>query len=119
MTDVVRQNDKLFNNLFNEVQVSDDGDVEKLLKTRIARASDEKYPKDALQIYAENEAARKKDEAVLIDLPSEFYAIEADEKITNNSKHPLVITQACQKAENKQILDFFPGSYSSSFSKVS
>ena len=43
LTDVVRQNDKLFNNLFNEVQVSDDSDVEKLLKTRIIRASDEKY----------------------------------------------------------------------------
>lgn len=46
-------------------------------------------PKDALHIYAENEAARKRDEAVLIDSRSELYTIETDEKITDNFKHLL------------------------------
>ena len=42
-----------------------DGSVEKLLKTRFMRASDENYLKDAFYMYAENEPARKKNEAVL------------------------------------------------------
>ena len=107
LTEVVRQSDKLFINLFNEVEVSDDDYLEELLKTRIILESDKKYPEDALQIYAENEAARKRDEAVLIDLPSHLYTKEVDEKITDHFKHQLVTTQACQNTENKQILNFF------------
>lgn len=96
----------MFINLFNEVEVSDHDHLEELLKTRIILESNEKYPKDDLHIYAENDAARKRDEAVLIDLPSHLYSKEADEKITDDFKHPLVTTQASQNTENKQILNF-------------
>ena len=52
---------KLFINLFNEDQVINDNDVQKLLNTRIIFESDENYPKEALHMHAKNEAARKRD----------------------------------------------------------
>ena len=55
LTEVVRQNDKLFPNLLNKVQVGNiDDDVEKLLKWKFIHESDENYQKDALHMYAEN-----------------------------------------------------------------
>ena len=46
LTEVVRQNDKLFINLLNKVLVGDiDDNVEKWLKTRFIYESDENYPK--------------------------------------------------------------------------
>ena len=47
--------------MFNEDQVINDNDVEKLLNTRIIFESDENYPKEALHMHAKNEAARKRD----------------------------------------------------------
>ena len=55
---VVKQNDKLFIDLFNKVRVGNiDDDAENLLKARFMCESDENYPKDALHMYAENEPA--------------------------------------------------------------
>ena len=66
LTEVVRQNDKLFIDLLNKVRIGNiDDDVENLLKARFMCESDENYPKDAVHIYAENEAAMKMNEAVL------------------------------------------------------
>ena len=45
-------------------------------------------------MYVENEAARKRDEAILNQLPGYLYTIEADGEIPDNSKTPLVTTQA-------------------------
>ena len=49
LTEVVRQNDKLFIDLLNKARVGNiNGDVKKLLKARFIRESDENYAKDAL-----------------------------------------------------------------------
>ena len=67
LTEVVRQNRRLFIDLLNKVQIGNiDDDVQNLLKARFIRESEEKYPKDALHMYAENEPAMKRNEAVLI-----------------------------------------------------
>ena len=50
--------------------------------------------KDALQMYAENEPAMGRNDAVLNDLPWELYTIEAHGKITDNCKHPLTEIKA-------------------------
>ena len=97
LTEVVRQKDKFFMDLLNKVRVGNIyDDAEKLLKARFIHESDQKYPKDALHIYAENEPSMKRNGAVLNDLLGEFYIIEADEKIPNNCKYPLAAIQAAQ-----------------------
>ena len=97
LTEVVRQNHKLFIDLLNKVRVDNiDDDVENLLKARFISESDENYPKDALHIYAENEPAMKRNEAVLNDLPDQLYTIEANYKIPENCKYPLVLIQTAQ-----------------------
>ena len=94
LTEVVRQNDKIFINLLNKVQVGNiDDDVEKLLKARSIRESDENYPKDALHIYVENEPAMKRNKAVLNELPGELYTVESNDKIPDNCKCPLALIQ--------------------------
>ena len=65
-----------------------DDDVEHFPKARFIRESDKNYPKDTFHMYAENEPAMKKNEAVLNELPGEFYTIETNEKITDNCKYP-------------------------------
>ena len=86
LTEVVRQNDKLFIDLLNKVRVGNtDDDVENLLKARFICEFDEKYPKDALHKYAENEPAMK---SLSCELPGELYTIEANGKIPNNCKYP-------------------------------
>ena len=57
------------------------------------------YPKDVLHMYAENEPAIKRNDAILNDLPGELYAIESDDKIPDNRKYPLA---AIQVAHNKK-----------------
>ena len=58
-------------------------DVENLVKARFIRESDENYSKDVM--YAENEPAIKRNEAVLNELPGELYTIEAnDNKFQKN-----------------------------------
>ena len=52
--------------------------------------------KDALQMYAENEPAMGRNDAVLNDLPGELYTIEAHSKITDNCKHPLTEIKAAR-----------------------
>ena len=52
--------------------------------------------KDALHMYAENEQAMKRNEAVLNEFHGELYAIEANDKISDNCKYPLVLIQAAQ-----------------------
>ena len=72
LTEVVRQNDKLFIDLLNKVRVGNIHDgVENLLKARFIRESDENYPKDAWNRYAENEPAMKRKEAILNEFPGE------------------------------------------------
>ena len=53
----------------------------KLVKARSIHESDEKYPKDVLHMYAQNELTMKSNEAVLIDLPRELYTEKANDKI--------------------------------------
>ena len=66
LTEVLRQTNNLFMNLFNKVRIANiDDDVENLLKERFIFESDENYPKDALHMNAENEPATKRNEAVL------------------------------------------------------
>ena len=97
LTEVVRQNDQLFIDLLNKVRVGNiDDEVEKLLKARFIHESDENYPVDALHIYAENEAAVKRNEVVLNNLPGELYTIEVDDKIPDNCKYPLALIEAAQ-----------------------
>ena len=47
-------------------------------------------------MYAENEPAMKRNEAVLNDLPGELYTIEANDKVADNCKYPLATIQAAQ-----------------------
>ena len=60
---------------------------------------DGNYPKDVLHMYAENEPAIKRNDAILNDLPGELYAIEPDGKIPDNCKYPLA---AIQVAHNQK-----------------
>ena len=48
-------------------------------------------------MYAENEQAMKRNEAVLNELPGELYIIEANDKGPDNCKYPLPLIQAAQK----------------------
>ena len=97
LTEVVRQSDNLFIDLLNKVRIGNiDDDVENLHKTRFIHESDENYPKDALHMYAGNEPAMKRNEAVLNDLPGELYITEANGKIPDNCKHPPALIQAVQ-----------------------
>ena len=72
LTEGVSQNDQLFIDLLNEAQVGNIDDVEKLLRERFTQESDKNYPRDALDIYAENKPDIKMNKAVLNDLPDEF-----------------------------------------------
>ena len=47
-------------------------------------------------MYAENEPALKRNEAVLNELPGELYTIEANDKIPDNCKYPLALIVAAQ-----------------------
>ena len=83
--------------MLNKVRVGNiDDEVEKLLKARLIHESDENYPVDALHMYAMNEQAMKRNEAVLNNLPGELYTIEADDKILDNCKYPLALIEADQ-----------------------
>ena len=70
--------------------------MEKLFKARFTHESDEKYPKDALHVFAENEPAMKRNEVFLNDFPGDLYTIEANDKIPDNCKYPLSTVQAAQ-----------------------
>ena len=68
LPEVLKQNDKLFINLLNEVRPGNiDDEVENLLKARFICENDENNPKDALHMYAENNPAMKRNENVLND----------------------------------------------------
>ena len=104
LTEVVRQKDKLCIDLLNKVRVGNiDDDVEKLLKARYIHKSDENFPKDALHMYAENEPATKRNDAVLNDLLGELYTIETDDKIPDNCKYPMATIQAAQNQKQTNI----------------
>ena len=104
LTEVVRQNDKLFIDLLNKVQIGNiDDNVENLLEARSIRESDENYPKDALHIYLDNEPAMKRNKAVLNELPGELYTTESNDKIPDNCKYPLALIQAEQNQKETNI----------------
>ena len=98
LTKVVRKNDKPFIDMLNKVRVDNvDDDVEQLLKARFVCDSDKSYyPKDVLHMYAENEPAIGRNEAVLNNLPGGLCTIEADHKIPDNFKYPLAMIPAAQ-----------------------
>ena len=97
LTEVVRQDDKLFIDLLNKVRVGNiDDDVEYLIKAWFIREPDENYSKDALHMHAENEPAMKRNEAVLNELSGELYTREANDEIPDNCKYSLVLIQATQ-----------------------
>ena len=98
LTEAVRQNDKPFIDTLNKVRIGNvDNDVEQLFRARFVCNSDENYyPKDALQMYGENELVIGRIKAVLNNLPDEFYTIDADDKIPDNFKYPLAMILAAQ-----------------------
>ena len=97
LTEVIRRNDKLFIDLLNKVWVGNiDNDAENLLKVRFICESDENYPKVALHKYAQNKLDMKRNEAVLNELPGDFYTIETHDKIPDICKYPLALIQADQ-----------------------
>ena len=73
-----------------------DDDVQELLKARFINKSDENYPKEAFQIYAENERAMKKNTFVLNDLRDELYTIIVTDKVPDNCKYQMTLMQAAQ-----------------------
>ena len=100
------QTDKVFINFLNKVRAGNiDDDAEKLLKAGFLSESDENYPKDALHMYAENEPAVERNEAVLNDLPGELYTVQADHKVPDNCKYPSAMIEAVQnqKQTNKGV----------------
>ena len=81
--------------MVNKIQVGNiDDDAENLVKGRFIHQSDENYLKDALHMYAENEPAIKRNEAVLNELPDELYTIEA--------RYPLVLILRLLRIKGKQ-----------------
>ena len=58
-----------------------DNNVEQSLKVRYIHESNQIYRKHALLVFAENEPATKRNEALLNDLPGEFCTIEANDKL--------------------------------------
>ena len=98
LTEVVRENDKLFIDLLNKLRlVNIDDDVEKLLKARFIHEFDENYPKDTFHMYPKNEPAMKRNGAVLNNLLGKLYAIKANnDKIQDNCKYPLTLIEAHQ-----------------------
>ena len=73
-----------------------DDDVQELLKARFINESDKNYPKEALQICAENERAMKKNTFVLNDLRDELYTIIVTDKVSDNCKYQMTLMQAAQ-----------------------
>ena len=70
-----------FIDFLNQVRAGNIDDVvEKLIIARFTHESDEDYPKDTLLMYVENGPAKKRNEAVLNDLPAELYTTEANRK---------------------------------------
>ena len=103
LSEIVMENDKLFVDLLSKVGVGNiDGNAENLLKPRFIHESDENFPKDVLHMYAENEPAMKRKDAVLNYLPGELYAIEARDKIPDNCKYPLATIQAAQDQQTNK-----------------
>ena len=56
-------------------------------------------------MYAENEPAVERNEAVLNDLPGELYTVQADHKVPDNCKYPSPMIEAAQnqKQTNKGV----------------
>ena len=83
--------------MLNNVRVVDiDDDVENVLKERSVCESDEKYPKDPLDMYTEKEPAMERNEAILNYLPSDLYTTDANDKIPDNFKYPLALIQTAR-----------------------
>ena len=97
LKEVVRQNDKLFIGLLNNVPVGNvDDHVENLLIARFICEPDRNFSKDALHMYGENKTAMRKNESVLNELSGKRYTIEANEKTLDNCKYPLTLMQHAQ-----------------------
>ena len=54
-------------------------------------------------MYAENEPAIGRNEAVLNSVPSEVYIIEADNKIPNICKYPIAMILAAQNQNTGKV----------------
>ena len=100
LTKAARQNNKLFIGLLNKVWVGNIvDDVEKLLK--IYTWIWWKLSKRWLTHVVENEAAMKRNDAILNDLPGKLYAIETDGKIPDNCKYKLATIHAAQNQKQR------------------
>ena len=86
--------------MLNKVQIGNINDnIENLLKPRFICESDKNYPKVPWHMYAKNKPAMKRNEAVLNELPDELYIIEANDKIPDNCKYPLLRIKSKQTQE--------------------
>ena len=86
--------------MLNKVQIGNiNDDIENLLKPRFIRESDKNYPKVPWHMYAENKPVMKRNEAVLNELSDELYIIEANDKIPDNCKYPLLRIKSKQTQE--------------------
>ena len=97
LKEVVRQNDKLFIGLVNNLRVGNvDDHVENLLMAKFIYEPDRNFSKDALHMHEENKTAARRNESVLNELSGKSYTIEANGKTLDNCKYPLTLIQHAQ-----------------------
>ena len=97
LKEVVRQNDKLFIGLVNNLRVGNvDDHVENLLMAKFIYEPDRNFSKDALHMHEENKTAARRNESVLNELSGKRYTIEANCKTLDNCKYPLTLIQHAQ-----------------------
>ena len=86
LNEVVRQSDKTFAKVLNNIRLSIvDGNTDKLSNAKVIDQSDQNYP-DTLHMYAENVPTVLINQTVLNNLPSEVYSTESNGKIPDDCR---------------------------------